>query len=561
MNHPGDSLRAPLRGPLRVLRALPVAALLCGSQAWSADAGAPPTVDVPQSMRISPSQYRQTINDIFGASIAITGRFEPETREEGLLAVGASKANVTDIGFERYDDLARGIALQVVDERHRATLLPCKPKAANAPDDACARTFIKSTGRYLYRRPLRDAELNTQVQVAHESAESSKDFYAGLSTSLATMLVSPNFLFRYKVLEPDPKHPGQPRLTSYSKASQLSFLLWNSSPDETLLRAAEKNELQTKDGLARQVDRMIASPRLEAGVRAFFSDMFSFSDFETLSKDPNFFPRYTLRVKEESQEQTLRTVVDHLIKRRGDYRDLFTTPNTFMTRALAALYDVPFAEITDNGQPQHWEAYTYPAGDPRAGIIAQASFVALHSPAGRTSPTGRGKAMREDILCQTVPPPPGNVDFKFVQDTNSPLYRTTRDRLTAHRSEAMCAGCHKITDPIGLALENFDSSGGFRTTENGVNIDTSGELSGTKFVGPAGLAKAIHDDPAATSCVAKRAFAFGAGHLPPVKDAQWTRVEQDFKSSSFNFVDLLKEIANSDLFYAVPAVTVATAAN
>ncbi len=220
-------------------------------------------------------------------------------------------------------------------------------------------------------------------------------------------------------------------------------------------------------------------------------------DFDAVSLDPNFFPRYTPTIKDEAQEQTLRTIVDHVVNRHGDYRDLFTTPHTFLNKDLAALYAVPLVDASANGQPQRWLPYTYPAGDPRSGVLSQASFTTLFSPSGRTSPTVRGKALRQNILCEKVPPPPGNVSFKFVEDTSNPQFKTTRERVTAHRTEPMCAGCHKLTDPLGLALENFDSAGEFRTTENGVQIDASGELSGKQFVGAQGLAQAVHDDPAA----------------------------------------------------------------
>jgi hypothetical protein len=220
------------------------------------------------------------------------------------------------------------------------------------------------------------------------------------------------------------------------------------------------------------------------------------------------------------------------------------------------LYGVPLVEATDNAQPMHWLPYTYPDGDPRAGLLAQASFVALNSPAGRTSPTVRGKALRLNFLCQTVPPPPANVDFTFLQDTTNPKYRTVRDRLTAHRSNPICAGCHRLTDPVGLALENFDSSGAFRTTENGAPIDTSGEWNGVKFSGPVGLAKALHDDPGITSCVAKKTFAFSAGYMPPTNDPQWTAIQKEFADSHYNFLRLLREIALSDLLYSVPTTRV-----
>jgi hypothetical protein len=550
-SHAGDRGRIALR---LFARALPL--VVAASAALAAPAT--PEQETPLALRISPTEYRQTIADIFGPTIAVNVRFEPETRVDGLLAIGARKVSITDTGLERYDDTARAIAAQVVDAEHRDTFVHCIPKSSAERDDTCARSFISTTGRLLYRRKLQSGEVERLVQVAGEAATVLHDFYGGIATSFADMLIAPEFLFRHKTLEPDPNHVDSMRLDAYSKASVLSFFLWNTAPDDALLRSAESGELQTKDGLQRQVERLLTSPRLEAGVRAFFADMLGFSDLETLAKDPTFFPRYTLSVKDDSAEQMLRTIVDHLLTRHGDYRDLYTTPNTFLTRSLAALYGVPLPDTAENGQPQRWLPYTYPPGDPRAGLLAQANFVALYSPAGRSSPTARGKALRENILCQRVPPPPGNVDFKFVQDISNPKYKTTRDRLTAHRSEATCAGCHKITDPIGLALENFDSAGGFRTTENGVTIDASGELNGVKFDGPLGLGQTIHDDPATVACVAKKAFGFAAGRLPTKSATEWSQIEQRFKDSHYNFVELLRQIALSDLLYAVPSPLPAT---
>jgi hypothetical protein len=449
----------------------------------------------------------------------------------------------------------------VVDERHRAALLGCAPQSETSRDDACARAFFASVGPLVYRRPLNEDEVQGRVEAAGMAADKLHDFYSGMQQSLAEMLVDPEFLFRLKRMEPDPAHAGQERLNAYDKASELSFFLWNTTPDEELMQAAKSGQLDTQAGLAKQVNRMTATPRIADGIRALFSDMLGFSDFASVSKDPNLFPLYTPQVPDEAQEQTLRTIVDHIVNRHGDYRDLFTTPHTFLTLDLAAIYAVPLLDTTEDGQPQRWVPYTYPAGDPRSGILSQASFTTLWSPAGRTSPTVRGKALRQNILCEKVPPPPGNVSFKFVEDTSNPQFKTTRQRLTAHRTEPMCAGCHKLTDPLGLALENFDSGGEFRTAENGVSIDASGELSGRQFSGPQGLGQTVHDDPAATTCVAERAFAFETGYLPPKDDARWQAIQQKFAASHYDVLELIRAIALSDLSYSPPEPKALTAAN
>jgi hypothetical protein len=517
-----------------------------------AAAAEPAAVGLPLALLISPSEYQNTIADVFGEDIAIKGRFDPGQRLEGLLAVGARAANISAAGMELYDNLARSIAAQVVESQRRGTLFTCEPRDPKRGDDACARSFLAAAGRLLYRRPLDEQELTARVQTAAHVANEKGDFYAGISTALSQMLIAPEFLYQIKLLEPDPASPGQLRLDSYSRASVLSFYLWDAAPDEVLLTAAAKGELLTTDGLRRQVDRMIESPSVERGVRAFFSDLLGFDEFATLSKDPTFFSEFTPKVLEQAREQTLRTIVNHVITERRDYRDLFTTPETFLTPQLAAVYNVPIADPAVNPEPDDWIAHTYPPGDPRAGILSQISFVALHSPAGRTSPTLRGKALRERVLCENVPPPPGNVDFKFVTDTSNPQYPTTRARLTAHRTEPMCAGCHKLTDPIGLALENFDSAGAYRTTEHGVPIDASGDLSGVKFDGPTGLARAVHDDPAATSCVARRAFAYASGRSPDPQDPEWQRLERQFKDGRYDLLGLMRQVAMSPLLYTVP---------
>ncbi len=541
-----------LRGAGGAARVLAVA-----GTAWALVAGIASTARAdsdgaagPVAMRrLTQEQYRQIVTDIFGPTVKLGGRFEPDVRDAGLLAVGASEVSVTASGLEQYDSMARNIAAQVVDEQHRGLLIPCRPASAAAPDDVCARQFLGKVGRLLYRRPLTDHELTAQAAAASEATLKLKSFYAGLGLSLAGMLEAPQFLFRQEVVEPDPDHAGAYRLDAFSKATRLSFFLWNAGPDPELLAAAESGALNTRSGLDHQVDRMLASSRVDAGVRAFFSDMLSYDGFETLAKDSTLYPKFTPKVLGDAQEQTLRTIIDHLMIQRADYRDLFTTHKTFLTPLLASIYRVRL--VFPAGEPNAWLPYDYPKDAPRAGILTDASFVALHSQPGRSSATVRGKALREVLLCQKVPDPPGNVNFNLVQDTSNPNFKTARQRLQAHATQATCVGCHKLMDPVGLALENFDTIGGFRTAENGAPIDAGGELDGVKCTDVVGLGKAVHDNPATTACVVNRVYEFAAGHKPNKAESEWMRgdMQKQFAASGYKFPELLRAVAASDIFY------------
>ena len=522
-----------------------------GGDARSAEQS-PAVASTPAIRRLSPEQYRRTIDDIFGAGIAVGTRFEPDVRVSGLLEVGLAQTTVTSSGFEQYDAAARVIASQVMASGYRDAIVPCKPTKALGVDEACARGFIGELGRFLYRRPLSKTETTSLIAVALDSSAGQNDPYAGLEQTLATMLVSPQFLFRIETTERDPKTRRAQRFDGYSKASRLSFLLWNSTPDDALLRAAASGELHTDKGLARQVERMLASPRLEGGVRAFFTDMLGFNEFDTANKDSTIYPQFTPKASRDAQEQTLKTIVDLLLVQDGDYRDLFVTRKTFLTQTLGTIYGVPVTDNRPNGAPEQWIAYEYPAGDPRAGVLSQASFVSLHSHPGRTSPTLRGKALREIFLCQKVPGPPGNVDFTLINRLSDEGFKTARDRLKAHASEGMCAGCHKITDPIGLSLESFDGAGAYRTTENGVAIDTVGDLNGRNFSNVSELGALLRDDPAIPSCFATKIYSYALGRPVAGGDRPTvTALTSGFAESGYRVRALLKKMAEDEAFYTV----------
>jgi hypothetical protein len=495
---------------------------------------------------MSGSEYTETIAALFGEDIAdaVNAPLPPMHRTGGLLASGAADAGITADGVARIADASAAIASKVVDEHHRDFLIPCKPAAVDAADSACAERFLSQTARLWFRRPADSALLGSLVEQANTTAAKVHDFYAGLSTALGAMLASPRALYIIDSAEPDPTRAGYRRLDAYSLAARLSFFLWDSAPDEMLLTAAEKGELSIPKSRAAVIDAMLQSPRLQRGMRAFFDDMLSLADFDSLSKDPLVYPAETGATLADAREQTLRVLIDQLVVKHADYRDLFTTRDTFMSLNLAPVYGVP--------APDGWAPYTFPKDSPRVGILTQVSFLAAHSHPARSSVTRRGKALRELFLCQIVPSPPPNVDFSKL-DNPDPNLRTARERLTAHATHNSCAGCHKITDPIGLALEHFDGAGQFRATENGATIDTSGFLDGKKYPDAEGLAKAVHDHPGLSGCLVNRVYAYGTGGpLSIAADKPILRYFTDrFERAGYRLPELLRDIALSDAFIDV----------
>ena len=503
-----------------------------------------PDAAVQSHLRLmSQSQYYSTLAGIFGADVIPKLNFAPFQRTDGLLATGAAYDGVTSSQIEQYQRTATIVANTIVSPSHRDFLLPCKPADENAPDTACTTKYVTYIGQLLFRRPLTDAERNEIVAQAAEGATRLGNYYTGLSIALEGMLLNPKTLYLKEVTEPDPNEPGAVRLNAYSLASRLSFFLWNQAPDEALLKAAAKGELYNPKARAKVVEAMLASPKLEGGVRAFFDDMLGFDDFSNLAKDSKVYPAFTGQVAEEAREQTLRVIVDQLLTHDGDYRDLFTTRKTFIAPNLAALYHEPASRT--------WMAYTTPDNEPRVGLLTQISFLALHSHPGRSSPTLRGKALRELLMCQTVPRPPANVDFSALENPN-PNIKTQRERVAQHLQNPVCAGCHRITDPIGLALENFDGSGQYRTTEKGAPIDASGSLDGKEFKDVIGLSQALHDSPAVPACLVKRVFGYAVGGRLRQQDQKIVDYfNQQFAASGYRLPTLLRTIALSPAFSEV----------
>jgi hypothetical protein len=438
--------------------------------------------------------------------------------------------------------MASGISAQVAGPNGRKQYLPCQPVSPKAADDACAGKFFAKYGRLLYRRPLEAAELKSLVGTAHAATTSSKDFYVGVEETLTTMLASPNYLFRIERASAVDKD-GLPVLDDYSRASRLSFLFWDASPDDELLLAAEHDDLSSKEGISRQVDRLAGSPRLSDGMSAFFNDMLQMDLFRIQTKDPARFPKYSQVLAVDAREQTIRTILDLVIAKNGDYRDIFTTRDTFLTRTLAMVYQVPY---TSNAA---WTPYTFPESTGRAGVMTQISFLSLFAHPAQSSPTKRGVALNEIFLCTPIPPPPADVDFSAVNGSGPDRKATARLRLEQHRTNPTCATCHRIMDPPGLTLEKFDALGQTRETEDGAAIDVKSEIGGKPIEGPLGLGRMLHDNPQASSCVVRNLYATGAGRVPEYKTID--AMTKTFADGGYRIPAFLTAAAKSEAFFAV----------
>ncbi|MDT8429058.1 MAG: DUF1592 domain-containing protein [Pseudomonadales bacterium] len=493
--------------------------------------------------RLTESQYRHTIDDIFGAGIEINARFEPEQREAGLLAVGSSKLSITASGFEQHVALATSIATQVLSEEKRATLMRCEPAAAEEFDATCARQFLSTYGELLFRRPLSEAEIESRLAIASAGARQTGDFYVGLQLALSSLLIAPEFLFRIERAEPDPVDSGSLRLDGYSKATRLSFFFWNTAPDRELLEVAGNGGLHTEQGLLAQIRRLSESPRMEAGVQAFLIDMMQIEGFENMVKDPAIYPKFNQLIADSAREQMVRTIMDLLVTRERDYRELFTSRETFINRPLAAVYQVPFAST------EAWTAYTFPESSERVGIFSQIGFLALFSHPGTSSPTRRGIKIHEIFLCEPTPDPPADVDFSQVVDSTA---GTVRGRLLDHMQNTGCTVCHQRSDPPGLALEHFDGLGQLRTMENGSLIDDSAELFGRTLQGAQGVAQFLYEDSRVPACLVRNLYAYGVARRPDAGEQTYFRSQvETFAENGYRVPGLFEQIAASPEFFKV----------
>ena len=264
--------------------------------------------------------------------------------------------------------------------------------------------------------------------------------------------------------------------TTSSQRAFRSFSI-NSLPDENLLSAADRGELATADGIRAQAKRILGATAGHESIRGFARDLFNLPAVDTVPKDATLYPEFTPALRASMREEVERMWESAAFGPTGSLLDVLTTRSTFVDDGLAALYG-----LKKPGQ-QTLVAATLPDDGARAGVLGTGAFLSVRAKINETTPTLRGRFVREVLMCQKVPDPPPNVDTNLKAPAGGVML-SRRQQLEQHRSSASCAACHSLMDPIGFALDNFDAIGRYRNTDRGLPIDPTGNLDGAAFSGP-----------------------------------------------------------------------------
>ena len=331
--------------------------------------------------RLTHQQYFNSIDALLGPGLP-RPPIEPDTNPYLFFTIGATSTTLSELGVGQYEEAAELFTTTIfADTARREALVGCLPAA---PGDACVADFIARFGRRAYRRPLSAEEQTRWVGIATELGQG--DAWQGLRYAVAGILQSPHFIYRVELGEPDPIDPTRRRYTSYEMASRLSFLLWNTTPDDALLDVAAKGDLLSDIGLISETERMLADPRARTAVRDFFAQFLDLGRLDNVTRDPVRYPMFSPTMV-DSMRTEVRLLVDDLIYRQnGDIRSLFSTPSTFVNTELATLYGVE----AEGATPVTFVPVTLPEDGPRAGLLTFGAFLTMNAHETETSPTARG---------------------------------------------------------------------------------------------------------------------------------------------------------------------------
>src|ERR1700730_419586 len=427
------------------------------------------------------------------------------------------------------------------DTASRRKIFVCQP--ATAKDELpCARKILSTLARRAYRRPLKDSDLEEPLSFYQRRRNNNGSFDAGIESALQLILASPEFLFRS---EPDPANASADtpyRIDDVALASRLSFFLWSSIPDDTLLNLATQGKLKDPAVLDQQIKRMLADPRAEALADNFAEQWLFLRNLKNSAPNLDAFPDFDDNLRQAMRQET-KLFFESIQREDRSVLDLLNADYTFVNERLGRHYGIPNVYGS--------QFRRVPVTDPaRRGLLGQASILTVTSYPNRTSPVQRGKWILTNILGTPPTPPPPNVP-ELKENAEGAQPKSVRERMEAHRANAVCAGCHKVMDPIGFALENFDAIGRWRTSDDGAAMDAAGTLfNGAKVDGPVALRQMLVSRPETFIGVMTEkllTYALGRGveyyDMPAVR-----RIVQDAGTRDFKFSSLIAGVVKSTPF-------------
>lgn len=451
--------------------------------------------------RLNRAEYDNTMRDLLGSmsNPARTTPFAADDVADGFDTLGQNL--VMSLFLAEQMDGAANILVDELFARPagdawRARVLPCEPTVENF--SVCATQVLTAFMNNAFRRPVAPDEVQARVTLGSSVLQSSGNARSGLGAALKSVLMSPHFVYRVEL--GDPNSPEATPLSDYELATRLSYFLWASMPDAALFEAAGAKKLTSSpDGLSAQVQRLLADPKSQGFIEGFAGQWLATRASGQFVASKEQFPDYDDALRLSLPQET-NLFFQALIAEKQPLTSLVLADFSFVNDRLARHYGVP---VTQSGF-----ARTSLAGTPRMGVLSHASVLAFTSYAHRTSPVRRADWVLENLLCD---PPPVPAMVPPFDDT--PKQGTTlRQQFEEHRANPACAACHKIMDPIGFALEGYDAVGAYRTQENGVAVDTTGQLAdGTPLADARDLAEAIAKDADYAICVAKQALTYAVG--------------------------------------------------
>jgi hypothetical protein len=460
--------------------------------------------------RLTAWEFTNSLQDLLGQNVPLAP-VEADTLVGGFATVGASSVSISPAGVGQYETvLGNATAYAFNDPTRASSILACTPKVTT--DTACMTQALNAFGRRAFRRPLTSAETTSFLTVATNIGnQSGSTAINGVRYAVWGMLQSPDFLYRVELGAPSAADGGRLKYTSFEMASRLAATLWASVPDDAVLDAAAQDALSAPAGVVAQAQRMLADARSHRSVSAFVDQLFDAFSLSQADKDMAMYPAYTPTLRTAMLQELELRIDDMVFTQKGDYLSLFESTSTFVNQELATFYGVPFT-ATDGA----FHRVDLPSGTPRVGLLGSAAILAGHGHSQLTSPTLRGKFVDEMLLCRTIPPPPPGVP---PLPAMAPPGSTVRQILTTHRTQAQCAACHALMDPIGYGMENFDTTGQYRTADNGQPIDASGNLDGMTFSTLAQLGTAMRKNAAVGPCVVSKVYENALGREPVALDA------------------------------------------